>query len=73
VTVEYGDASRGSPFPAEWGRPVGDAYSEARARWVRDRVREHLRSVPMQQLRIRQLEMLGHLRRQLLDEREQAP
>jgi hypothetical protein len=72
MTVEYADGSRNSPFPAEWGRPVGDAYSEERARWVRGKVQEHLRSVPMQQLRKRQLEMLGHLRRQMLDEREKG-
>jgi hypothetical protein len=73
VTVEYGDTSRRSPFPAEWGRPVGDAYSEERAAWVRGKVRQHLAGAPLRQLRQRQLEMLTMLRQALIDERAKGP
>ncbi|MFG3493779.1 hypothetical protein [Streptomyces sp. NPDC047928] len=31
----------GSTFPAEWGVPPGRQYSEERARWIVERVREH--------------------------------
>ena len=36
------DAGGKSPFPREWGRPVGEQFSEERAAWVRGRVREHM-------------------------------
>jgi hypothetical protein len=72
VSVEYADGSRKSPFPAEWGRPPGDAYSEVRAAWVKARVQEELRSVPMKMLRKRQIEMLAHLRRALIEDRDEG-
>ena len=41
--VEIADGvRRGSgTFPSGWGTPPDGPFSEARARWVRDRVREH--------------------------------
>jgi hypothetical protein len=55
VTVEYGDGGWKSPFPREWGRPPGAAYSEERSRWVKSKVRQHVAGQPMRQLRQRQL------------------
>ena len=43
-------------FPFEWGLPPGDAMSEERARWVREKVQQHMRSKPWQQLARRQAE-----------------
>jgi hypothetical protein len=37
--VENAAAHEGSPFPREWGFPPGDANSEERMRWVREKVR----------------------------------
>jgi hypothetical protein len=65
--VEYGDEGVKSPFPKEWGRPVGDAYSEERALWVKRKVREHLAGTSMRQLRMKQLQMLVHLRQRLYE------
>ncbi|GGW35673.1 hypothetical protein GCM10010381_20610 [Streptomyces xantholiticus] len=40
---EMANAVRGAGvFPPEWGVPAGRQFSEERARWVRDRVREHM-------------------------------
>jgi hypothetical protein len=61
--VEYGDAGSKSPFPREWGRPVGDVYSEERARWVR----ESLRGASMRQLWLRQMQIVLHLRQRLYE------
>ena len=63
--IEYGDARRGraSSFPAEWGLPPGDAYSEERAAWVREKVRAQLRGAPSQQLRRQQVALMVYLRR----------
>jgi hypothetical protein len=70
--VEYGDEGVKSPFPKEWGRPVGDAYSEERALWVKRKVREHLAGASMRQLRMRQLQMLLHLRQRLYEGEDNA-
>lgn len=41
--VEMADGARGiGTFRAEWGIPHGRQYSEERAKWVRERVREHM-------------------------------
>jgi hypothetical protein len=41
--VELAQGVRGfRTFPAEWGTPPGTQFSEERARWVKDRVREYM-------------------------------
>lgn len=41
--VEKAAAMRGSStFPDEWGFPPGRQFSEERARWVKERVTEHM-------------------------------
>ena len=60
--VEYGDEGWKSPFPKEWGRPPGSAYSEERAAWVKSHVRTHVSGAPIRMLRKRQIEMLNMLR-----------
>jgi hypothetical protein len=67
MSVEYGDSDSKSPFPASWGRPPAGAYSEERARWVKARVREEMRGSSMRTLRMRQLQMLVHLRQRLYE------
>ena len=40
--VEAANRTRGAgTFPEEWGTPPGSPYSEARARWILQKVREH--------------------------------
>jgi hypothetical protein len=39
---ELDSGDRNGPFPAEWGTPPGSRWSEARARWIAARVREHM-------------------------------
>lgn len=34
-------------FPAEWGFPPGSQFSEQRAAWVAERVREHQAMAPL--------------------------
>ena len=72
--LEYADGEWKSPFPKEWGRPPGDAYSEERSRWVKSKVWEHMAGQPLRTVRRRQLEMLTQLRRALIEERRrEAP
>jgi len=68
--IEYGDEGWKSPFPASWGRPPGGAYSEERARWVKTRVRESLRGTSIQQVRLRQMQMLLIIRQRLYEQEE---
>jgi hypothetical protein len=65
--IEYVDSDSKSPFPAAWGRAPGGAYSEERARWVKAKVREEMRGSSMRTLRMRQLQMLVHLRQRLYE------
>jgi hypothetical protein len=72
--VEYGDSDYKSPFPREWGRPPGDAYSEERSRWVKSKVQQHVAGSPARQLRQRQIQMLNQLRLEQVERlRREAP
>lgn len=41
VETSTGEGRSLGTFPAEWGMPPGSQFSEERAAWVRERVREH--------------------------------
>jgi hypothetical protein len=71
--IEYGDGGWKSPFPREWGRPPGDAYSEERSRWVKVKLQD-LAGAPLRQLRQRQIQMLNQLRMAQVERlRREAP
>ena len=62
--LETADGTRGyGSFPAEWGSPPpGGAYSEERARWVREKVAGHCRTAPLRELARRDARLLWTLR-----------
>ena len=42
-SIEYSLGSRSKSFPASWGVPPGEPFSEQRTAWVREQVERHNR------------------------------
>ena len=65
--VEYAAGGDPSVFPRSWGRPPDGQYSEERARWVKDRVRQHRLTAPRRAAERRVRELVARDRRLALE------
>jgi hypothetical protein len=71
--IEAGDGVRVSTFPESWGPPPGRQYSEERASWVKNHVREHMITAPFRRLAEVNGRLLAILRAAELDRRHECP
>lgn len=71
--VEAATGGHHPDFPRAWGTPPGSQFSEERAAWVRDRVREHDIGRPLRQLAAADARLLWNLRIALHERNKRTP
>ena len=68
-----GNGFRTSVFPVDWGSPAGRPYSEERADWIREHVKDHMVRQRYHRLAAANGRLLAILRAAELDWRREGP